>query len=76
MKCLPSFTWFLVFCCYFTCLRNRSAKYEKLGKYLSYCTGNRAITNPYRDNQPTLLQKDLTHLILQQKLEDICHGSP
>ena len=26
---------------------NKSAKYEKLGKYWSYCTWNRAITNAY-----------------------------
>ena len=25
-----------------------SAKYEKLGKYRSYCTRNRAITNAYQ----------------------------
>ena len=25
----------------------KSAKYEKLGKYWPYCTGNRAITNAY-----------------------------
>ena len=26
---------------------NKSAKYEKLGKYWPYCTQNRAITNAY-----------------------------
>ena len=28
-------------------MRNKSAKYEKLGKYWPYCTRNRAITNTY-----------------------------
>ena len=27
---------------------NKSAKYEKLEKYWSYCTQNRAVTNAYR----------------------------
>ena len=40
------FSSFLIFCFYFTRL-NKSAKYEKLGKYWSYCTRNRAITNAY-----------------------------
>ena len=29
---------------------NKSAKYEKLGKYWPYCTRNRAITNAYLKN--------------------------
>ena len=33
------FSSFLIFCCYF-----KVAKYEKLGKYFSYCTRHRAIT--------------------------------
>ena len=33
--------------------QNKSAKYEKLGKYWSYCTRNRKITNAYsKDNLP------------------------
>ena len=31
-----------MFCCY-----NKSTKCEKLGKYLSYCTRNRVITDDY-----------------------------
>ena len=31
-----------MFCCY-----NKLAKCEKLGKHLSYCTPNRAITDNY-----------------------------
>ena len=31
---------------------NKSGKYEKLGKYWSYCTRNRAITNAYEEYFP------------------------
>ena len=34
---------------------NESAKYEKLGKYWSHCTGNRAITNAYSKLKRTQL---------------------
>ena len=34
------------------CSWNKSAKYEKLGKYWSYCTRNRAITNAYEEYFP------------------------
>ena len=30
---------------YYYIYKYKSAKYEKLGKYWSYCTRNRAITN-------------------------------
>ena len=49
---------------------NNSAKYEKLRKYLSYCTRNRVITNAY------FSIIDLINWIVQQKCEDLCHESP
>ena len=38
---------------------NKSAKYEKLGKYWSYCTRNRAVTNAYMNKTlPTLVNEE------------------
>ena len=51
----------LMFCCYFTHLK--AARYEKLRKYWSYCTRNRAITDAYKkllDNKKTFSARNIT----------------
>ena len=55
---------------------NKSAKYEKLGKYWPYCTRNRAITNAYAlwesdeyTHSPTLSNTQASSVIVFQYQE-------
>ena len=54
----PIFSSFLIFYLY-----NKLAKYEKLGKYWSYCAQNCAITDLYKKPCPALI-KNVTETII------------
>ena len=62
---------------------NKSAKYEKLGKYWPYCTRNRAITNAYWKSLSCIilplwhswLKNDLNIITNSEKFQNFKFGS-